>query len=175
MSLKKETVSLKVNGKSVTKSVLEGRTLADFLQEDLDLTGTKVCCGLGICKACTVAIRATPNAPLAKMQSCIMPVKALANQEVTTIEGLSKDGKLSALQKSFLKHFSFQCGYSTSGFLMGATVLLDQLKRSPIKRSQVDQAIQEAVGENICRCTGYKRYFSAIKEVILQTKGLTKA
>ena len=92
--------------------------------------------------------------------------------DITTVEGLSKSGELHPLQHAFLKHFSFQCGYSAPGFLMAAYCMLDRLKRSPIPKSAVDAAIEDAVGQHICRCTGYVRYHRAIREVILDTAGL---
>ena len=80
---------------------------------------------------------------------------------------------ISKFKLFFLKHFSFQCGYCTPGFLLGASLLIDQLQIKPIKQDQLDQLILENVGDHICRCTGYARYYSAIKEVILKIPGLT--
>ena len=169
----KTDVSLRINGKLVNRRVDAALTLAQFLNEDLDLTGTKTCCERGICRACTVALAPQEGAPLVAVQSCLLPVAAISGQAVTTIEGLGSPGQLSDLQAAFLRHFAFQCGFSTSGFLMGATVLLDRLRRQPIPLTKVDEAIQDAVGPNLCRCSGYVRYHRAIKEVILATKGLT--
>ena len=79
------------------------------------------------------------------------------------------------LQQAFLTEFAFQCGYCTPGFLMAASVLLDQLRRAPVARDQVDAAIMAAIGHNVCRCTGYFRYFSAVRKVVLAQPGLVKA
>ena len=103
------------------------------------------------------------------MQSCLTP---LGGKAVTTVEGLAVGGALHPLQEAFLDEFAFQCGYSTPGFLMAAFVLLDQLRRTPVARDGVDAAIMRAVGNNVCRCTGYVRYFGAIRHVVLQQPGL---
>lgn len=169
----KVKVKLKINGKRIEQTVGQDFKLADFLHEKLGLSGTKVCCGIGICKACTVAVKRSGTKQMERVQACITPVVSLAGAEVTTVEGLSVDGEPNALQKSFLEKFAFQCGYSTPGFLMGATLLMDELKFKPVKRSEVDEAIEASLGEHICRCSGYVRYYEAIKAVILATPGLT--
>jgi aerobic-type carbon monoxide dehydrogenase small subunit (CoxS/CutS family) len=166
-------LKLKVNAQSVNTSVSQSRSLADFLHEHLGLTGTKVCCGMGVCKACTVAVKRPGSTSLERAQACITPVAALQNCVITTVEGLAVKGEPNALQKAFLEKFSFQCGYSTPGFLMGATLLMDELKRNPVKRSELDKTIEASLGEHVCRCTGYVRYYAAIKDVILATPGLT--
>lgn len=168
------SVSLTINNSVITTKVSPDLTLADFLHEDLGLSGTKVCCGMGICKACTVAIRVKGDSLLSRAQACVTPVASLGGFEVLTVEGLTKGDRLHPLQEAFLKHFSFQCGYSSPGFLMGAMLLMDQLKAAPIPRDQVDQAIADSLGDHVCRCTGYVRYYAAIKEVILSTPGLLK-
>jgi aerobic-type carbon monoxide dehydrogenase small subunit (CoxS/CutS family) len=81
---------------------------------------------------------------------------------------------LSLVQQKFLEHFSFQCGYCTPGFVNGATVLVERLKRQPVAREQLDETITEALNDHICRCTGYVRYFEAVKDVVLSTPGLIK-
>jgi aerobic-type carbon monoxide dehydrogenase small subunit (CoxS/CutS family) len=166
-------VTLTVNGKVVSREIPDHLLLVDFLQETLGLSGTKVCCGLGICKVCTVAVSRSKNAPLERLQACSTKVTELQGFAITTVEGLAQGPQLSALQQAFLKHFSFQCGYSAPGFLMSATVLLDELKKKPVPPAEIDQAIMRAVGDHVCRCTGYVRYHKAIKEVILGTAGLT--
>ena len=149
----KINVELKVNGQKVKADVSPQRTLAEFLHENLGLSGTKVCCGMGVCKACTVAIKSDSDNTLKRAQACVTPISILSGHEVTTIEGLANDGKPNKLQEAFLKDYSFQCGYSTAGFLMGATLLMDELRVKPIKRSQLDDAIEKSLGEHICRCT----------------------
>uniref|UniRef100_UPI001EF8166A 2Fe-2S iron-sulfur cluster-binding protein n=1 Tax=Enterobacter hormaechei TaxID=158836 RepID=UPI001EF8166A len=76
------------------------------------------------------------------------------------------------VQQAFIEHFSFQCGYCTPGFVTGATVLIDRLKRRPVPRAELERTITEALDAHICRCTGYVRYFEAVREVVLKTPGL---
>jgi aerobic-type carbon monoxide dehydrogenase small subunit (CoxS/CutS family) len=146
--------------------------LVDFLREELGLTGTKFCCGIAVCRVCTVAVQRVPSGHREAIRSCTTPVSDLHGKIVTTVEGLAKDGELHPLQQAFLENFSFQCGYSAPGFLMASYCLLDKLERSPVAKADVDDAIHEAVGQHICRCTGYVRYHRAIRQVILATPGL---
>jgi aerobic-type carbon monoxide dehydrogenase small subunit (CoxS/CutS family) len=81
---------------------------------------------------------------------------------------------LNALQQAFLDHFAFQCGYCTPGFLLAADILLERLRNEPVAPDQVDRAIAEACGAHICRCTGYVRYYQAIRAVIEATPGLVQ-
>jgi aerobic-type carbon monoxide dehydrogenase small subunit (CoxS/CutS family) len=168
------TVQFTLNGETVRDTVSPDLSLANYLAEDRNLTGTRICCGIGVCHACTVAVKAKGAEVFEATRACITPVSILNEAQIQTPEGLAKGDQLHPLQTAFLKHFSFQCGYSTSGFLMGAYALLDKLAKNPIATSQIDEAILEAVGDNICRCTGYFRYYEAIKETILSTPGLTK-
>ncbi len=157
-----------VNGKNVNVNPEDSdMALIDFLHERLNLTGTKFCCGIGVCRACTVGIRNTLDSPLEKILSCSTPVNFVENMNVYTVEGLGDENNVSPLQKAFLDNFSFQCGYCTPGFLMSATALLERLKLSPVAENELDAMIKDWVGDNICRCTGYVRYFEAIKQVAL--------
>ena len=168
-------IPLTVNGKPVTRPNEDASLpLLDVLQEYLGLTGTKLGCGIGQCRACTVAMQDTPGSPWRNVQSCLTPLAAVTAKSVTTVEGLASGDALHPLQQAFLKEFAFQCGYCTPGFLMAAWVLLDQLRRAPIARDNVDDAIMAAIGNNVCRCTGYFRYFSAVKKVVLAQAGLVK-
>lgn len=168
-----QTIAITINGKQHRRAIAPQVLLADFLHEELGLSGTKVCCGIGVCKACTIAVKRPGQARLERAQACISPVASLADCEILTVEGLSQNDTLHPLQEAFLRHFSFQCGYSAPGFLLGATILLDALKAKPIPTAEVDQAIAASLGEHVCRCTGYVKYYAAIKEVILATPGLT--
>lgn len=115
-------VSIHVNGQPVTVSVSDAdMSLAEFLHERLDLTGTKVCCGIGICRACTVGVRNRPDALMEKTLACTTTVSAIANQHIYTVESLAEHNRLSPLQQTFLESFAFQCGYCTPGFLMAVT------------------------------------------------------
>jgi aerobic-type carbon monoxide dehydrogenase small subunit (CoxS/CutS family) len=171
--IQKKTISLVVNGKVVSSNAVPGISLASFLHENLGLTGTKVSCGLGICKACTVALSDEKTNSLTRLQACITPAETISGRTLLTVEGLQFDARFKPLQDAFLRHFSFQCGYCTPGFLLGASLLIDQLRLNPIKLDQLDRIILESVGDHVCRCTGYSRYYSAIKEVVLKTPGLT--
>lgn len=163
-----------VNDEQFVRDDIDGEmSLNDFLRMEARLTGTKFCCGIAVCRVCTVAVARVPGAKLEPIRSCTTPLRYMNGRSVTTVEGLAKDGDLHPLQKAFLENFSFQCGYSAPGFLMGAYALLDQLKRSPVPKDAVDAAIYDAVGKHICRCTGYTRYFRAIRQVILSTPELT--
>jgi aerobic-type carbon monoxide dehydrogenase small subunit (CoxS/CutS family) len=170
-----QKIAVTVNGKVHEAIVPPDLPLIDFLQDVLDLTGTKFCCGIGVCRACTVAVWRTPNSVPDVLLTCVTKAIEVDGQSIRTVEGLAAaDGKLSALQQAFLDDYAFQCGYSTPGFLMAGEVLLQQLKISPIAASQVDEAIMNAVGSHICRCTGYVRYHAAIRKVILSTPGLVR-
>lgn len=160
------------NQKVVLENIDPDLKINDFLREDLGLTGTKFGCGIAVCRACTVAVQRVPGGHIEPVRTCTTPVSAVQGKIMTTVEGLSQDGNLHPLQTAFLKNFSFQCGYSAPGFLMASFCLLDRLKRSPISIDHIDEAISEAVGQHICRCTGYVRYHQAIREVILATPGL---
>ncbi len=100
-----------------------------------------------------------------KTLACSTPVSFMDNMHVYTVESLSANGKPNDLQQAFLKHFSFQCGYCTSGFLMSTTVLIERLKQSPVSQKNLDEMIHQYVGDNICRCTGYVRYLEAIRDI----------
>ena len=170
--MEKIRTHLRVNDKSISDQVIPDLTLAEFLHEKMGLTGTKVSCGIGVCKACTVAVRQPGQPHWERLQACIMPVASMNGYEVMTVEGLGSSESLSLQQEAFLKHFSFQCGYCTPGFLMGLTLLLDQLKRTPVKMENLDTVIEEHLGAHICRCTGYAKYYQAIHAVISETPGL---
>ena len=88
-------------------------------------------------------------------------------QKVRTVEGHAKNGELSALQKAFVDHFAFQCGYCTAGFLNEAQVLLERLAKTPVARTDLEKAVAEALDGHLCRCTGYIKYHEAVRDVIL--------
>lgn len=168
-------VKFHVNGRAVDTRVPDDLPLIDFLQEELGLSGTRLCCGIGVCKACTVAARRAPGSQAQPMLACSTPVALLQGQSITTVEGTGSMERPSAVQRAFLEHFAFQCGYCTPGFVMATEMLLARLRAQPVKRSQLDAAIEDAVGQHICRCTGYARYHQAIRAVVLAEKGLVTA
>lgn len=143
--------------------------LVDYLHEYQNLTGTKFGCGIGACRACTVIIKNEENNELDTTLSCSVQLSDMENKKIYTVESLGSEDNLSRLQKAFLSHFAFQCGYCAPGFLMAATAMLDHIQKHNIKEDQLDDLIDEWVGSNLCRCTGYVRYVDAIKEVALST------
>ena len=162
-----------LNGKRVSQREMdEDMMLVDFLREEIGLTGTKFCCGIAVCRVCTVAVSPGPGGREVPTRACTTPLSEINGKVITTVEGLGTETALHPLQLAFLRNFAFQCGYCCPGFLMASYALLDRLKRQPIPRASVDAVIEESVGQHICRCTGYVRYHRAIREVVLDTPGL---
>ena len=126
------------------------KRLLDVLREDLRLTGTKEGCGEGECGSCSVLI----DGEVAN--SCLVPACQVENTKIITVEGLARDGKLSALQQAFLQHGGAQCGICTPGMLIAATALL-QANPHPAR-----EEIKEGIAGNLCRCTGYMKIIDAI-------------
>ncbi|MGB9097132.1 (2Fe-2S)-binding protein [Erwinia sp.] len=180
MSLKTQPVTLTINGKQQGPiEVPEGLMMIDFLHEYLDLTGSRLGCGQGICHAC-VAIVDHPNGASEEVRTCITGAHFFNGKNVRTIEGIaSKNAQndevvLSPVQQAFLDHYSFQCGYCTPGFVNAATIFIEKLKREPIELEQLEKAIEQALENHICRCTGYVRYYQAVRDVALKTPGLVR-
>jgi CO/xanthine dehydrogenase Mo-binding subunit/aerobic-type carbon monoxide dehydrogenase small subunit (CoxS/CutS family) len=142
-----------VNGRAISLSVDPLKRLSDVLRDELRLTGTKIGCHAGDCGACTVLLGER------QVCACLVPVGQVADQQVTTVEGLAPEGRLNALQRSFLRHGAAQCGICTPGMLMAAT---DLLRRNP--RPSESEA-QAALGGVLCRCTGYRQIVAAILDV----------
>src|SRR5216117_3523936 len=143
--------ALNVNGKKMTLDVESTTSLLTVLRNDLNLTGSKYGCGEGQCGACTVLIDGQP------LRSCITQVGRAAGKQITTIEGLEKDGRLHPLQEAFIKADAMQCAYCTSGMIMSASALL---AKTP-KPSRED--IISGMNGNICRCGTYQRIIEAIQ------------
>ena len=144
-------ITVTVNGEEIEYDVEARRLLVHFLRDDLDLTGTHVGCDTGNCGACTVIY----NGVLAK--SCMLLAIQADGASIETVEGLSSDGELTALQQAFSDHHALQCGYCTPGMLMSATALLR------VHPSPTEEQIRKAIQGNICRCTGYVNIVEAIK------------
>ncbi|HTR27622.1 MAG TPA: (2Fe-2S)-binding protein [Puia sp.] len=141
---------LDVNGVKHQVTADPDVALLNVLRNHLDLTGSKFGCGEGACGACTVLVNGRPT------RSCITPVSAVAGKEITTIEGLEKNGKLHAVQEAFLAADAFQCSYCASGMLMSAVALLNS------NSSPSEEAIVRAMNGNICRCGTYPFIIKAI-------------
>jgi aerobic-type carbon monoxide dehydrogenase small subunit (CoxS/CutS family) len=146
-----DTQELRINGETVRVDADRDRPLLGVLRDDLGLTGSKYGCGEGRCGACTVLIDGAPA------RSCITRMGAVAAREITTIEGLEKDGRLHPLQQAFLDAGAMQCAYCTSGMIVTGAALLRQ-NPDPSR-----QEIVEYMDGNICRCGTYTRIIAAIR------------
>lgn len=141
-------------------------SMNDFLREVLGMTGTKFGCGAAQCLACAVIVD-KPDGSSHTNPTCIVPAVNFDGKSIRTIEGQAKDGELTALQKAFIEHYSFQCGYCTAGFLNEGQVLLERLASTPIPRATLEDTILDALNGHLCRCTGYVKYHEAVRHVIL--------
>jgi carbon-monoxide dehydrogenase small subunit len=148
------TVKLTVNGMGREALAEPRRTLADFLREDLGLTGTHVGCEHGVCGACTVLLDGK------SVRSCLMLAAQAAGAEVTTIEGLERDGAFHPLQEALRRNHSFQCGFCTPGFVMTALELLNE------GRSLTEEELRHELGGNLCRCTGYQSIVEGVSDAL---------
>jgi len=132
-----------VNGRRHTATVETRMTLADFLRNQLGLTGTHLGCEHGVCGVCTVRVDG------AAVRSCLMLAVQVAGRQVTTVEGLAEGTQLSALQQAFRDHHALQCGFCTPGVLMSLSAFLDETPNPTADEVKV------ALSGNLCRCTGY--------------------
>ena len=146
------SVSIKINGKKVSKEVSDNTLLSDLLRDGLTLTGTHVGCDTSQCGACVVHLNGN------SVKSCTTLVADCDGGEVTTIEGLSSNGKMHPLQEAFKKHHGLQCGFCTPGMVMSAVDLLQKNK------DPSEQEIRDWLEGNICRCTGYQGIVAAVKD-----------
>lgn len=143
--------SLSVNGRKLPVDVDPQTSLLTVLRDYLNLTGTKYGCGEAQCGACTVLIDGQMT------RSCTMPVGKVAGKQITTIEGLEKDGQLHPLQEAFIEADAMQCGYCTSGMIMSGVALL---KKNP--KPSRDEIVKH-MDRNVCRCGTYQRIVKAIE------------
>jgi carbon-monoxide dehydrogenase small subunit len=144
-------ITFTLNDETLTMDVKEDIRLLDFLRDELGLTGTKEGCGEGECGACTVIIDGKA------VNSCLVLLPEIDGSEITTIEGLSKNGELDPIQKAFIDEGAVQCGFCTPGMIMSTKGLLDR------KVNPSDEEIMEAIEGNLCRCTGYYKILQAIR------------
>ena len=145
------TITTKINGHSVTATADASASLLEFLRDTLEMKGSKLCCNTGECGACTVIYNGKP------INSCVTMAADANGAEITTIEGLAEGDKLHPVQQAFIDTGAVQCGYCTPGFIMASVGLL---RRNP--RPSEDE-IKEALGSNICRCTGYVKIIEAVQ------------
>ena len=141
-------------------------SMNDFLREVLGMTGTKFGCGAAQCLSCAVIVD-KPDGTSYTTPTCIVPAVSFNGKAIRTVEGHAKNGELSLLQKAFVSHFAFQCGYCTAGFLNEAQVLLERLARERVARADLEKTIADALDGHLCRCTGYIKYHEAVRDVIL--------
>ena len=144
------TVRVTVNGASVERSVEPRRSLADFLREDMDLTGTHVGCEHGVCGACTVLLEGEP------IRSCLMLAVQADGRAIETVEGLSGPSELHPLQEGFKQEHGLQCGFCTPGMMMAAKALLSE------NPSPTEEDVRWALSGNLCRCTGYQNIVKSV-------------
>jgi len=155
----KKVIELSVNGSLHEVLVKPQQLLLEVLRDSLGLTGAKEGCGLGSCGACTVLMDGVP------VLSCLTLVEAAVGKEITTIEGLAKEGELHPLQESFVQHGAIQCGYCSPGMIMTSKALLDQTPK-PTR-----EQIRFALAGNLCRCTGYQKIVDAVEAVATAAQG----
>jgi carbon-monoxide dehydrogenase small subunit len=147
--MNERAIRVTVNGRAYERTVEVRKTLADFLRDDLDLTGTHLGCEHGVCGACTIVLDG------AAVRSCLMFAAQVHGREIQTVEGLADGDRLNALQEAFREHHGLQCGFCTPGFLMTLTCFL---RETP---NPTEAQVREAISGNLCRCTGYKNIVAA--------------
>lgn len=155
----KIAVQMKVNGKTYSREVEPRKLLVEFLREDCDLTGTHVGCDTTYCGACTVLMNGLA------VKSCTMFAVQADTSEITTVEGLEKDGQLHPIQKAFGDSYGLQCGYCTPGLMLSTYQLLSE------NSDPDEKEIRHAIAGNTCRCTGYMNVFKAIRQAGRTMKG----
>lgn len=150
----KVPITVTVNGRTYEREVPPRLHLADFLREDLHLTGTHVGCEHGICGACTILLNGD------SVRSCLTFAVQANGAEITTVEGLGTPDDLSPLQQAFREHHALQCGFCTPGMLMSTIDLMQ--KGTPA----TEEAVRDALSGNLCRCTGYENIVRAVLAVM---------
>jgi aerobic carbon-monoxide dehydrogenase small subunit len=147
--MNERAIRLTVNGRLYERTVEVRKTLADFLRDDLDLTGTHLGCEHGVCGACTIVVDG------AAVRSCLLFAAQMHGHEIQTVESLADGDRLNPLQEAFREHHGLQCGFCTPGFLMTLTCFL---RDTP---DPTEAQVREAISGNLCRCTGYKNIVTA--------------
>ena len=152
-------IRVTVNGRVHEKTVEVRKTLADFLREDLDLTGTHLGCEHGVCGACTVAVDG------AAVRSCLLFAAQMDGHAIETVEGLADGETLNPLQAAFHEHHGLQCGFCTPGFLISLEPLLAREPRPD------ESDLLDVVAAHLCRCTGYKPILAAARRALDEAGG----
>jgi aerobic carbon-monoxide dehydrogenase small subunit len=147
--MNERAIRVTVNGRVYERTVEVRKTLADFLRDDLDLTGTHLGCEHGVCGACTIVVDG------AAVRSCLLLAAQMHGHEIQTVESLADGDRLNPLQEAFREHHGLQCGFCTPGFLMTLTCFL----RDTVNPTEAQ--VREVISGNLCRCTGYKNIVTA--------------
>lgn len=156
--MKKQTIRVTINGRVYEEDVEPRVLLAHFLREQIGLTGTHIGCVVGECGACSVLLDGKA------VKSCLHLAVQADGREVTTVEGLAKNGELTPVQEAFVKHYAFQCGYCTPGMVITTHALL-QANPNPS-----EDEIRKALAGNLCMCTGYVQIVEAVKDAAEKQK-----
>jgi aerobic carbon-monoxide dehydrogenase small subunit len=146
------TFQLRVNGEQKEVNCHPAKTLLDVLREDIGYTASKECCGKGECGSCTVLVEDQP------VCSCLILVSQMEKKEIITCEGIGTTDNMDILQQAFVSEGATQCGYCTPGFIVAAKSFLKDINDVPTK-----EEIKEALGGNLCRCTGYTKIIQAVE------------
>ncbi len=158
-AIEKVAIQLKVNGQPHQLEVEPRKLLVELLREDLDLTGTHVGCDTTYCGACTVLLNGMA------VKSCTMFAVQADGAEITTVEGLERDGQLHPIQKAFGDFYGLQCGYCTPGLMLSTFQLLSQ------NQNPSEKEMRKAIAGNTCRCTGYQNILKAMQAAAQTMKG----
>jgi len=154
----KQTIHVTINGRLYEEDVEPRLLLSHFLRETIGLTGTHIGCVIGECGACSVLLDGKV------VKSCLHFAVQADGREVTTVEGLAKNGQLNPVQEAFVKNYAFQCGYCTPGMVITSYALL---QRNP---NPSEEEIRKALAGNLCMCTGYVQIVEAVKEAARGSK-----
>jgi aerobic-type carbon monoxide dehydrogenase small subunit (CoxS/CutS family) len=155
-------ITFTLNGAARTVTVEEDRTLLWVLRDDLGMTGTKFGCGAAFCGSCTVLLDGR------EVRTCVTPMRSVAGKKVVTVEGLAKDNQLTPVQEAFIEHVGFQCGFCTSGMVIGATALLAANPKPT--REQIVQGLER----HLCRCAAHHRIVAAVESASKKMAGGAK-
>ncbi|MGO9570861.1 MAG: (2Fe-2S)-binding protein [Desulfomonilaceae bacterium] len=151
--MKKQLLTMTVNGNEIDVAVTPNTTLLEVLRDDLGFTGVKEGCSEGVCGACTVLMNGAP------VRSCLTLALEAEGASITTIEGLASGGQLHPIQQAFIDQGAVQCGFCTPGMVLSSKALLDRCPHP------TDEEIKTALSGNFCRCTGYKKILDAVRSV----------
>ncbi|MBV8208131.1 MAG: 2Fe-2S iron-sulfur cluster binding domain-containing protein [Acidobacteria bacterium] len=158
--MKKQLISLRVNGRTHEVAIAPSELLLDCLRRDLDLTGSKRGCEDSSCGACTVLIDGTPMLACATLAASVALDEEGCGPAITTVEGIAEHGALAAIQKAYGDWGGAQCGFCTPGFMCTVSSLLEQ------NSDPTNEEIRDALSSNLCRCTGYMQMYQAVRAAL---------